>query len=127
MKTVNVHIPENKVFVTPKHLASIFAGYAVRQSPYLVPDNLKEAIFEFMAGFDCAAPVLSWRYPLEFSQAVKDSIMKSPICLSWNGRKNGLCGMGLSSRYYQPSPDDDFIDLDALQMNICGEVFKGQS
>jgi hypothetical protein len=127
MKTVNVHIPENKVFVTPKYLASIFAGYAVRQSPYLVPDNLKEAIFEFMAGFDCTASVLIWRYPLEFSQAVRDSLMKSPICLSWNERKNGRCGMGFSSRYDQPSSDDDFINLGDLQMNICGEVFKDQS
>ena len=118
---------DRKVFVTPKHLAGVFAMYAVRQSPYLVPDNLKEAIFEFMAGFDCTQLVLSWRYPLEFSQAVNDSIMKSPVCLSWNERKNGRDGMGFSSRYDQPEPDDDFIDLDALQMNICRDVFKDQS
>jgi len=38
---------------------------AVRQSPYLVPDNLAEAIVEFMAGFDCTQPVLEWQNPLE--------------------------------------------------------------
>ena len=108
-----------EVLITAKHLAGVFAMNAVRQSPYLVPDNLAEAIVEFMAGFDCTQPVLEWQNPLECSQAVKDSIMKSPLCLKWNERKNGRDGMGFCSRYEQPDPDDDFIDLDALQMNIC--------
>jgi len=42
--------------VCPKHLAGLFAMYAVRQSPYIVPDNLAEAIVEFMAGFNCEKP-----------------------------------------------------------------------
>lgn len=115
-----------KVLFTPKHLAGVFAMNAVRQSPYLVPDNLAEAIVEFMAGFDCTQPVLEWQNPLECSQAVIDSIMKSPLCLKWNERKNGRDGMGFCSRYEQPDPDDDFIDLDALQMNICRAIFEDQ-
>jgi hypothetical protein len=114
------------ILIHPKHLAGLFAMSAVRQSPYLVPDNLEQAIVEFMAGFDCTQPLLEWAYPLECSQAVKDSIMKSPLCLAWNNRKNGREGMGFTSRFDQPHPDDDFIDLDALQMNICREIFKDQ-
>jgi len=127
MKTVNTHTPKNKVFVTPKHLAGIFAMYAVRQSPYLVPDNLSDAIFEFMAGFDCTQTLLEWEHPLECCQTVKDSIMKSPLCVAWNNRKNGREGMGFTSRFDQPHPDDDFIDLDALQMNICREIFREEA
>lgn len=110
----------------PKELAGVFAMWAVRQSPYLAPDNLEQAIFEFMAGFDCTKPMFEWEHTLEFSQAVLDSITKSPVCLSWNERKNGRDGMGFSSRYGQPHPDDDFIDLHALQMNICRTIFESQ-
>lgn len=117
---------KHTVFIVPKHLAGIFAMYAVRQSPYLVPDNLAEAVVDFMAGFDCEKPVLSWRYPLEFSQAVHESIFKSNVILKWNERKNGREGMGFSSRFDKPHPDDDFIDLDALVMNICRDVFADQ-
>lgn len=41
----------------------------------------------------------------------------------WNERKNGnKSPFGFTSRYDGPTdPDDDFIDLDALRMNIvCG-------
>jgi hypothetical protein len=114
----------------PKELAGVFAMWAVRQSPYIVPDNLQQGILEFMAGFDCSKPMLEWKYPLEFSQAVLDSITKSPVCLgwneSWNESKNGRDGIVFSSRYGTAHPDDDFIDLHALQMNICRTIFETQ-
>jgi hypothetical protein len=115
------------IYVTPKELAGVFAMWAVRQSPYLVPDNLHGAIFEFTSAFDFKQPILEWKYPLEFNQAVLDAIMHSKTIVAWNERKNGnRSAIGVVTRYGQPEPDDDFIDLHALQMNICRTIFEDQ-
>ena len=114
------------IYVLPKELAGVFAMWAVRRLPHLVPENLAECITEFVAGFEYTQPVLEWKDPLEFMQAIKDSICKSPACLKLNERKNGREGMGFSSRYDQPEADDDFIDLDALTQNIFRTITATQ-
>ena len=118
---------ENKpILAMPKELAGIFAMWAVRQSPYLVPDYLSSGIMQFLAEFACTEPVLSWSNEAELKVAVTQAIQTSPVCLGWNERKNGRQGIGFSSRYGQPESDDDFIDIDALRMNICRTILESQ-
>ena len=38
---------------------------------------------------------------------------------NWNKAKKGNAEIVFTSRYSQPDPDYDFIDLDALLCNVC--------
>lgn len=94
------------------------ASWAVQQSPYTVPDKLAEAVGAFYdhwprdeyATFDTIQ---------ELERTVRGIMELVPEILAWNQRKNGRDGPGFVTRYSEPHPDDDFIDLDALARNVA--------
>lgn len=111
------------MIVSANQVAGTLAMWAIRQSPYPMPDNLGVVVERFTElfpadniGFHTVADEEEL-YGLIYS--LGDQI---PELLAWNDRKNGREGMGFVSRYDKPSPDDDFIDLSALYSNVARSV-----
>ena len=117
----------NSIFVCSKELVGQVAHWAVRQSPYAVPVGLEAALAAFSKAIDpefiiCrSSDNTGWRYfsgQREIEEFLRRTLFPIPEVAAWNERRNGRQGMGFSSRYGQPEPDDDFVDLDALAMNV---------
>jgi hypothetical protein len=112
------------LLISKNTLLGEFANWAVQQSPYACPEGLETAIKNLsdalpMHDYDTVTNINVLR------DIIKSTIITIPEVVAWNNRKNGRDGMGLSaSRYGQPSPDDDFIDLDALTRNIAFAIWK---
>lgn len=115
-------------FVSLDAMTGYVAMWASRQSPYHAPDGLTAVLREFhrraldrrMTDEWC---IESWPCILatrdNLRAVVEECLLVIPQVLLWNERKNGnKSPFGFSSRYDRPHPDDDFIDLDALRMNI---------
>jgi hypothetical protein len=128
-KIVNKHI-----FVTKGQLLGTIAKYAVQQSPYHRPDNLEVVLDKFN---DLIAPAFD-KADLgvgEFSERVtleafiSRFLRRIPEYEAWNERKNGNdAPMKFTSRYDTgENPDDDFIDLDALERNVAFELERDQA
>jgi predicted oxidoreductase len=103
-----------------------FAMWAVRQSPYLLPDNLDKGIEEFDKYLiytvnACNEYLIETTYT-ELEDNIRKAITKSDIISSWNIAKKGT-GNVFVSTYSKPKPDYDFIDLDALARNIAQSVW----
>ena len=65
-------------------------------------------------------PCLYWDSMEDLRRAVTDACEAIPSIAIWNQPKSGHgSAFVFSSRYDQPNPDDDFIDLDALGNNIA--------
>jgi hypothetical protein len=110
------------ILVTKSDVLGFLARWAVQQSPFVVPYKLDSALEQFSANWRfgdyatfCDIHTLQLRI-------YKDMTAISEIVM-WNSRKNGKTGMGLSSRFDTPSPDDDFVDLHALARNIAMDVW----
>jgi hypothetical protein len=101
-------------------LLGSLANWAVRQSPHTVPDNLAGAIVQFNEAWSLEehAEIDSKRLLKE----VATTIAKCPAIVAWNTSKKGGQDPVFVTRYSQPQPDYDFIDLDALARNICHEI-----
>lgn len=117
----------NSIFVCSKELVGQVAHWAVRQSPYAVPVGLEAALAAFAKAIDpefiiCrSSDNTGWRYfsgQREIEDFLRRTLFPIPEVAAWNERRNGRQGMGFSSRYDSPAPDDDFVDLDALAMNV---------
>lgn len=117
------------IFTSKSQLLGVFAKYAVQQSPYHRPDNL-EAVLDSLnemisEPFDKAPLGIA-----EFSDHVTleaflhRHLAKIPEYVAWNDRKNGNdAPMQFTSRYDAGgNPDDDFIDLEALERNVAVEL-----
>jgi hypothetical protein len=118
-----------KPFVSVDTLSGYVALWASRQSPYHAPDGLVEVLREFhnrtlahrMTGEEA---IDSWPCVLatgdNLRTIVEQCLLSQPQVLLWNERKNGnRSPFQFVSRYDGPrNPDDDFIDLDALRINI---------
>lgn len=108
------------------------AMWAVRQSPYDVPDKLAEAI----EGFSKALPLVRMAPPMQqfyeiqeedtLYRAISKAVHAVPAILAWNERKNGRdAPFNFVSRVDPPrDPDDDFIDLGALARNASLSVWR---
>lgn len=116
---------KTEVLVNHKTLAGSLACWAIRQSPYIVPENLGPAIAEFMeqwshedyARLDTRA----------LHQEIRAVIDRSPLVKAWNepkkeGAVNTALGCAFVSRYESIHPDWDFIDLGALARNVAHEI-----
>lgn len=108
-------------------IAGYIAMWAVRQSPYHNPDGLNDVISQFNIAatcrFDKAGKAQMTRQ--EVKSLLKEFLWPIPQFQKWNERKNGnQAPYGFCSRYDQPSPDNDFIDLDALTGNVVRELFR---
>ncbi len=118
-----------RILISTNSLAGELASWAVQQSPYDVPDGLEQAIKDFRAAWphesDMAYfPCKYWDTYEDLRAALEAVFENTPSIEAWNHRKNGREGMGFSSRFDQPAPDDDFIDLWALSNNIARSVWK---
>jgi hypothetical protein len=114
---------EQLMFVSPSQAAGALAMWAIRQSPYPIPDNLGIVVERFTELFPSDEFGLHEVADQEALYALVGSISEQiPELLAWNERKNGREGMGFSSRYDKPSPDDDFIDLSALWNNVARTI-----
>lgn len=121
----------HNLLITRCDVLGALACWAVRQSPYTVPEQLAEAIEKFHVDWPVGTTVDSFKFScnlfptLQALEAQIDAtIALNPIIQGWNNRKNRREGMGFSSRYDQPNPDDDFIDLGALSRNIAIDVWR---
>lgn len=116
-------------FISVDAITGYVALWASRQSPYHAPDGLVEVLREFhnralahrMTGegkIDSWPCVLATRDNLR--TIIEQCLLSQPQVLDWNERKNGnQAPFRFVSRYDGPrDPDNDFIDLDALLMNI---------
>jgi hypothetical protein len=112
------------MLVSPSQVTGALAMWAVRQSPYPVPDNLEIAVASFEhlfprdeIGFHEVAS------EQELYELVKKISEQIPELLAWNERKNGNdAPLGFCGRYDRPEPDNDFIDLYALWGNVARTV-----
>lgn len=118
------------LLISTESLAGELASQAIQQSPYDMPAGLVEAILDFRAAWPHSADympamkMLKWRSYSDLKTALERIFQDTPSIRKWNDRKNGRDGIGFSSRYEQPEPDDDFIDLGALANNVAREVWK---
>ena len=113
----------NNIFLMESVLLGAIANCAVRQSPYHRPDNLELVLDKY---HEIVAPVFE-KSPLKVAELtpkeLEELIAKLgdiPEYRAWNERKNGnKSPLQFTSRYdVGGNPDDDFIDLDALEMNV---------
>ncbi len=119
-------------FVSLTTLCGFIAKYATEQSPYHCPDDLVEVIRSFwnnalgerMKDMPESWPIIhATRENLK--RVLETHLFTQPQVLAWNNRKNGRDGHGFISRHDGPrNPDDDFIDLDALRMNVVRDCLK---
>lgn len=115
-----------KLVVNIKDVLANFARWAVYQSPYNCPDNLAAVLSDL-------STVLKLRHPevvkgtgimdverADMEATLSGFIEQHPEVQAWNQRKNGdQSPYSFTSRYDGPGdPDADFIDLDALRMNV---------
>lgn len=117
------------IFTSKSQLLGTFAKYAVQQSPYHRPDNLEvvlDKLNDMISELFDKAPMGIG----EFSDHVTLEVFlyryltKIPEYVAWNDRKNGNdAPMQFTSRYdTDGDPDDDFIDLEALERNVAVEI-----
>ena len=115
--------------ILKKVLIGHFAMWAVRQSPYLLPENLDKSIQEFdkhlISNIKIGDEDLIEATYTDLSKNIKDAISKSSTILSWNVAKMGS-GSVFISPYSKVKSDYDFIDLDALARNIAQSVWREQ-
>lgn len=119
------------IFLMESTLLGALADNAVRQSPYHRPDNLELVLDKY---HEIITPVFE-KAPMKVAELtdkqLKELIARLgeiPEYLAWNERKNGnKADFKFTSRYDTHSnPDDDFIDLDALEMNIFNQCISEQ-
>lgn len=108
--------------ITLKSILGHIAMWAVRQSPYTMPDGLAEVLqkFEEIATqfFQEGIAVLPMRTFTErqLEAFLVEYLMPIEQVQKWNERKNGnKAPIGCGST----DPDDDFIDLYAMVSNIA--------
>ena len=119
----------SKILVNERRLLGAVAKWAVEQSPYHRPDNLdlvldklhdstKEAWSTGELGY---VDFLDHKTLMEF---VSRNLREIPEYNAWNERKNGnKAEYKFTDRYStDDNPDDDFIDLNALEMNVVAEI-----
>lgn len=117
-------------WVFARELAAHVGMWAVRQSPYPVPENLETVLRKFQevlkttGGFDvavhCKGGMRRFQTRRELIKFLNEHLKPIPEFAGWNERKNKRDGHGfVSALDGERDPDDDFIDLDALIGNVA--------
>jgi len=111
-------------------IAGKFAEWAVRQSPYDVPDNLDVAVQKLCDWFRPGATSSMGFENLKVNQhELEKDLLKAfetiPEISAWNERKDeNQSPFGFTSAYDGPGdPDNDFIDLYALARNVAHDLW----
>lgn len=121
----------NKILVNERRLLGAVAKWGVEQSPYYRPDNLEVVLDKLHS-----QTIKSWEdgelgyidFPDSKSlrEFIKDNLRQIPEYVAWNDRKNGNSAEYKFTSIYDTddNPDDDFIDLDALEANVTSEIIN---
>ena len=103
-----------------------FAMWAVRQSPYLLPEELEKGIGDFdkylISNINAGKEYMIETTYKELRDIIRNAITKSDTISLWNIAKKGT-GPIFVTRYDEPEPDYDFIALDALARNVAHSVW----
>src|SRR5690554_3059803 len=106
------------------------ALWAIKQSPYPCPENLKVVVEKLHASiaedFDGDYAMKKFGSFREVEQYAATHLRQVPEYLAWNERKNGnKAPLQFTSRYDGPGdPDDNFIDLGALERNVAMHIVQ---
>ena len=120
------------IFTSKSSVLGSFAKYAVSQSPYHRPDNL-ELVLEKLNDrlklhFDEQPMGVAKFSDGQLYDILHLELAHIPEYVAWNDRKNGNNAQySFTSRYDRPEPDNDFIDLDALERNLVNEIEREQA
>ena len=129
---------QKRVYTTVSDVVATVALWSIQQSPYAVPDNLeivcktldtKLKALEIVKRTGSESNYTTY-FTVEYGedsavrclQKILKSVLRTiPEYLAWNERKNGnQAQLQFVSRYDGKSdPDNDFIDLDALERNVA--------
>lgn len=120
-----------EMWTFPDTFTGNVARWAVTQSPYPVPKNLEVVLKKLdesirpqfvqnafgMKRFDSFD---------EVEVFLTTHLRRIPEYLAWNERRNGNDNpLKFTSRYEGPGdPDDDFIDLGALERNVTNSIVR---
>ena len=117
---------KTKYLVDENLLLGHIAMWAVRQSPYICPDNLREVLLAIKddridAMFHDGAECLRMRkFTFVGLEAWLGHLIEIAYKAGWNTPKKDTGRIGSCSE----GPDFDFIDLDALVRNIATSVIN---
>lgn len=119
----------SKILVNESQLLGAVAKWGIRQSPYAFPENLLEVLDEFGQALkpdfiDESLGFKEFETEDELLKYLHSKLVKIDAYWTWNERKNGNdAPPKFTSRYdTDGNPDDDFIDLDALEQNVAREL-----
>lgn len=113
-----------EIYISTDEIISEVAKWAIMQSPYLYPENLEGVLVQLKAklrsdGHDD----FGYEYPDidQLERVISRNLREIPEYMAWNERKNGNdTKFKFVTKYDGPSdPDNDFIDLDALERNVA--------
>lgn len=133
---------DRKLLVSRRQLVASLAHWGIRQAPYTLPDDLVYVLLKFDEDLSkqwTDDPVFSFAEftRKELTELLRSTLMAIPQFKDWNlsavekdkgvkvddeSRKPFM----FTSRYHQPKPEHDFIDLDAIIGNICNDVERDQ-
>ncbi|HSV24361.1 MAG TPA: hypothetical protein VLJ17_15200 [Xanthobacteraceae bacterium] len=117
--------------ITSKDILGQMARWAVIQHPFYEPVGL----FEICKLIDEAAqkqfensvpglPMRRFKDSHEIRGWLQATVGNHPTLIAWNTPRSGHTSNISVSRYDGPAPEDDFIDLDALLINVSREAWK---
>lgn len=122
----------NEEWSTPRGLfrnwiSGALAKWAIRQSPYSMPERLADVIGYVNA---CLKRDVSWNAGdyaelslCRINKLLHDILMTFEPFLAWNVPKKGRQQMKFVTAYDGPrDPDTDFIGLEALLHNVCLDI-----
>lgn len=118
---------DRRYWMHVKSIAGHFAMWSIRQSPYAYPDHLQEAVnsvrFVFGSMADREGMILLSQSSVE--NILRTFVRTHPHVIEWNNPKvGGDVPFVFTSRYGQPDPDHDIIDIDALARNVAVSLFQ---
>lgn len=119
----------SQLLMNTRSLLGAVAKWSVQQSPYHRPDNLELVLDKL---HELTEPefkkhrlgYMEFASMRDVGKFVSENLRQIPEYTAWNDRKNGdNSPYGFTSAYDGPgNPDDDFIDLDALERNVADEA-----
>lgn len=106
------------------------AKWLVKQSPYVIPDNLDQCLLKFherlndLAAFDVAGMSLFEPWPtIEKIEHILESIPEI-MALNEPRNKDNKAEYVFVTRLSGPLPDDDLIDIEALARNVVIDMLE---
>lgn len=116
--------PNRKIWRHANSLRRALSGYAVSQHPYHAPPDLFKVVESCVKWFK---PDRNEMIHIRIGSLLKQLqrfLVLNRSSLAWNKPKKGNHKIIFTSRYWSPKPQYDFIDLDALAMNVSRELLR---